>query len=144
MAQLRLIFQPVYDGRPEDAFFAYVQPLEPVGKEDVDSSDTDSDESTSTSESSDSDEDDIAYAAEVKSGLFRVKRALEAATGSRKGLVVDLSRIWRPVDVIPSFGNSFPDEWTMDTSVELAEIFLVNPYFEKESFHAILPSVMPL
>ena len=78
-----------------------------------------------------------AYVVEPESGLFPVKRSLEV-TGSRKGLVVDLCRIWRPVDAIPYFGGSKNSNWTMETSVELAKTLLVNPYHEKDLFYTQL------
>ena len=110
----------------------------PERDEDDDGSDDDS--SSSASDPSVDDGGNHAYVVEPESGLFPVKRSLEV-TGSRKGLVVDLCRIWRPVDAIPYFGGSKNSNWTMETSVELAKTLLVNPYHEKDLFYDLLPSI---
>ncbi len=46
-------------------------------------------------------------------------------------IVINLTDIWRPVDVVPAFGRSCPVAWTADNAVERAKEFYVNPFYDK-------------
>lgn len=68
--------------------------------------------------------------------MFRVVRSL-CSNGNRKGLVIKLTDIWRPVELIPRFGKKCPQHWTSSDAVELAEQFYVNCFSDKESYQSI-------
>lgn len=68
--------------------------------------------------------------------MFRFVRDLNA-DHSRRGKIVRLVDIWRPIDVIPRFGEECPEEWTMDNSAELAEEFYINSFADKETYQAV-------
>ncbi len=70
------------------------------------------------------------------SGLFEVKR-LYCPDHSRFGMVIRLTDIWRPVGVIPMFGDNCPPDWTSDSAVEEARTFVVNIYHSKDSFQCL-------
>ncbi len=63
------------------------------------------------------------------SGLYKVSRLLNE-DGSRRGIVINLTDIWRAVDVVPAFGQSCPVSWSTDNAVERAKEFYVNPFHE--------------
>lgn len=65
--------------------------------------------------------------------MYRVRRSLDA-NGARKGFIINVTDIWRPVDLIPVFGETCSLDWTSSTSIDLAEEFLVNRFFDKTSF----------
>ncbi len=67
------------------------------------------------------------------SGLYKARRVLDE-DGSRRGIVINLTEIWRPVDVVPAFGGSCPVAWTTDNAVERAKEFYVNPFYDKNMF----------
>ncbi len=54
--------------------------------------------------------------------------------GSRRGIVINLTDIWCPVDVIPAFGRSCSVAWTTDNAIERAKEFYVNPFYDKDMF----------
>ena len=67
----------------------------------------------------------------TKSGIIdlcRVKQAFQS-DNSRKGLIIPLLHIWRPVQLIPDFGRVCNPKWTCDSAVELASTFVVDNYF---------------
>lgn len=66
--------------------------------------------------------------------MFRVVRCVRY--GKRQGLIVKLTDIWRPVELIPIFGRRCPAEWTAGSAVELAGEFYVNPFSEKEAYQS--------
>lgn len=68
--------------------------------------------------------------------MFRVVRSLHS-NGKRKGLIIKLTDIWRPVELIPRFGKKCPLHWTSSDAVELAEQFYVNCFSDKESYQSI-------
>lgn len=121
-AQIRLIFQPLFTdkGRPNE-FLAYVQPLKPA---------------PGTTEVRDGRRQ---HKPDANNGLYRVQR--ELIRRRRRGLIVKLTDIWRPIDLIPKFGRRCPEDWTTVNSVELAEEFFVNPYSDKETYAALFNSV---
>ncbi len=65
--------------------------------------------------------------------MYRVQRSMEA-DGVRKGIVINVTDIWRPIDLIPVFGNECPTHWTSSTSIDLAKEFLVNRFFDKQTY----------
>ena len=68
--------------------------------------------------------------------MFRISRSLRN-DGTRRGLIVRLVDIWRPVDVVPKFGSRCPSEWTMYSAVELAKEFYVNCFSDKEVYKSV-------
>ena len=52
----------------------------------------------------------------------------------RRGLIVPLDRIWRPVELIPKFGNKCNKSWTCNTAVEFAKEFYLNCFADKETY----------
>lgn len=68
--------------------------------------------------------------------MFRLVRDLNP-DHSRRGKIIRLRDIWRPIDVIPKFGEECPEEWTRDTSVELATEFYVNSFADKEIYQSV-------
>ena len=67
--------------------------------------------------------------------MFRVVRCVR--DGERQGLIVKLTDIWRPVELIPAFGQRCPAAWTTESAVDLAGEFFVNPFSEKEAYQSI-------
>ena len=106
VAQLRVIFSPdnVHDG---PTFFAYIQPfrLAPTAKGTTDPG----------------------------IHMYRVIRDLRRDR-TRKGLIIQLSDIWRPVELIPRFGGKCNVEWNCDTAVEHAKEFYLNCFADKPSY----------
>ena len=106
VAQLRVIFSPdnLYSGH---TFFAYIQPfkLAPTAKGTTDPG----------------------------IHMYRVVRDFRRNM-TRKGLIVPLSHIWRPVELIPRFGSKCNVDWTCDTAVEYAREFYLNCFADKPSY----------
>ncbi len=67
------------------------------------------------------------------SGLYKATRLRESG-GSGRGVCINLTDIWRPIDVVPDYGTACPKAWTSDTSVELARDFYVNPFYDKHAY----------
>ncbi len=109
VAQIRLIFQTVYevDSGKQAAgdFFAYIEPFEP----------------------SPSFVRDGVHVPDADTGLFRVVRKREM-DGSRCRLIVPLNTIWRPIDLVPVFGEKIDRKWRSVDVVEVAEEFFVNSF----------------
>lgn len=68
--------------------------------------------------------------------MFEVVRHLRS-NGERFGEVIPITDIWRPVDLIPQFGNKCPEDWTCYTAVEEATAFLVNSFWDKETYQSV-------
>ena len=106
IAQLRVIFAPDnnHSGVP---FYAYVQPfrIAPNARGKVDP--------------------DIR--------LYRLVRELRS-NRTRKGLVIPLTDIWRPVELVPRFGAKCNKDWTCDTAVELSKEFYLNCFADKSTY----------
>ena len=104
--QLRIIFTPEKNcsGVP---FFAYVQPLKivPGAKNMADS--------------------------DIK--MYKLVRDLRSDR-TRKGLIVPLANIWRPVELIPKFGKMCNKDWTCDTAVESSKEFYLNCFSDKSMY----------
>lgn len=122
-AQVRLIFRPVYPdmNRPTDCL-AYVEPFRPASGT-IGVNDDDGFPAHVT-------DDDIE--------MFRVQRALRS-DGTRRGLIIRLTDIWRPVELIPKFPATCPPsrEWTAESAVELAREFYVNCFSDKEVYQNV-------
>ena len=106
IAQLRVIFVPD-NNRSGVPFYAYVQPFQiaPNAKGKVDP--------------------DIQ--------LYRLVRDLRSDR-TRKGLIVPLTDIWRPVELIPRFGEKVSKDWTCDTAVELSKELYLNCFADKPTY----------
>ena len=106
VAQLRIIFSP-NDNRSGIPFFAYVQPfnIAPNAKGTPD----------------------------PDTQLYRLVRVLRSDR-TRKGLIVPLTDIWRPVELIPRFGRKCNTDWTCDTAVELSKEFYLNCFADKPTY----------
>ncbi|KLO07926.1 hypothetical protein SCHPADRAFT_944890 [Schizopora paradoxa] len=126
VAQIRLIFSP-FVRRPRRGagvtntrhLLAYVQPLKPA-----------------RGTLSLQDDGRFDHVPDDNIEMFRLVRDLNP-DGSRVGKVVRLLEIWRPIDVIPVFGEECPEEWNRDNSVELATEFYVNSFADKETYQAV-------
>lgn len=68
--------------------------------------------------------------------MFRLVRDMKPGN-LRCGIIIKLQDIWRPIDVIPRFGEECPDDWTRDNSVELADEFYVNSFADKETYQSV-------
>ncbi|KAH8109742.1 hypothetical protein DFH11DRAFT_1515182 [Phellopilus nigrolimitatus] len=120
VGQVRLLFEGVYhDLRKDSVPLAYVQVFQPARN--------------STSKQKDG---VIAHVADDNIEMFRVERRLRS-DGSRKGVIIRLDDIWRPVELIPRYGENCPENWTCDTAVELAKQFYVNCFADKTTFQEV-------
>ena len=108
VAQLKIIFSPDYTknyhGSP---FLAYVQPFRLASS--------------------------TRGKADPGIHMYRVSRDLRSDR-TRKGLVVPLTDIWRPVELIPKFGCKCDITWTCDTAVEHAKEFYLNCFADKPTY----------
>ena len=106
VAQLRIIFAPEKNcsGVP---FFAYVQPFKttPSAK----------------------------FIADSDIKMYKLVRDLRSDR-TRKGLIVPLTSIWRPVELIPRFGKACNGDWTCDTAVEEARELYLNCFADIASY----------
>lgn len=108
VAQLKMIFVPNYlDGQMPRKPFAYVQPLKFPQR------------------SRGMTDDGI--------NMYSLVRSYRS-NNSRKGLIVPLDRIWRPVELIPKFGRKCDQNWTCDTAVEVAKEFYLNCFSDKSTY----------
>lgn len=121
VAQLRLIFRP-YIRRGDGArnLLAYVEPLKPA-----------------RGTISLQDDGQFDHVPDDNIEMFRLIRDIKPADGSRRGRIIRLVDIWRPIDVIPSFGEECPEEWNRDNAVELATEFYVNSFADKETYQSV-------
>ncbi len=119
VAQIRLVFEPLFTDRSrEPDYLAYIEPLQP------------SNISTSSFGA------EPIHIRDESSGLYKVSRLLDE-DGSRRGIVINLTDIWRPVDVVPAFGKICPVSWSTDNAVERAKEFYVNHFHDKSSYNDI-------
>lgn len=106
IAQLRIIFVPDNNcsGVP---FYAYVQPfrIAPNAKGRADPN--------------------------IK--MYRLVRDLRNDR-TRKGLIIPLTDIWRPVELIPKFGDKCSKDWTCDTAVEQSKELYLNCFMDKPTY----------
>lgn len=113
VAQVRLFFQQEVSTVASSDVLVYVQPFEPA--------------SGTIKMKVQQPERDV--------NMFRVVRCIH--NGKRKGLVVKLTDLWRPVELVPVFGKECPASWTTENAVELAQEFYVNSFSEKETYQAV-------
>lgn len=73
---------------------------------------------------------------EANIDMYKVQRA-HRADGTRIAEIMDLSQLWRPVELIPFMGESCDKTWTCETSTELAEELWVNCFHGKEDFQVL-------
>ena len=109
VAQLRIIFAPKKNCNGV-LFFAYVQPFKTMA---------------SAKNMADSD---------IK--MYKLVRDLRSDR-TRKGLIVPLTSIWRPVELIPKFGKMCNKDWTCDTAVECSKEFYLNCFTDKATYHEV-------
>ncbi len=117
MAQLRLIFQALYPETcsQEPEFLAYIEPLRVVHV------------------SRQSKKSAAGCSVGINSGVIRVERVFDP-DGSRVGLVVSLTDIWRPVDLVPDYGEACPPHWTSGSASDFATQFFVNSFYDKQTY----------
>ena len=65
--------------------------------------------------------------------MFSVSRAYRG-NNSRKSSIVPLNHVWRPIELIPKFGEECDRKWTFDSAVELARYFYVNCFSDKQTY----------
>ncbi len=110
------MFQPLFaDKLQEREYLAYIEPLEPARF------------------CTQSNGLEVTHTPNESSSLYKVTRVLNEDR-SRRGIVINLTDIWRAVDVVPAFGRSCPETWTTDNAVELAKEFYVNPFYDKNMY----------
>ena len=56
------------------------------------------------------------------------------SNNTRRGLVVSLSQVWRPVELIPKFKGECDKTWTCDSAVEPAREFYLNCFSDKSTY----------
>lgn len=71
--------------------------------------------------------------ADPDTSMYNLVRTYRS-NSTRKGLIVPLNRVWRPVELIPKFGKECDKNWTCDTAVELAKEFLLNCFSDKATY----------
>ena len=104
VVQVRVIFAP---GQNCNNHYAYVQPFRiiPIAKSMID----------------------------PDTKMYKLVRDLRS-DHTRKGLIVPLTSIWRPVELIPKFGKRCNKDWTCDTAVEHAKEFYLNCFADKPTY----------
>lgn len=119
VAQLRMVFRPRVFSSSRSDILVYVQPFKPApGTISVQQDGT------------------RAHVPDDDIEMFRVTRSLQH-NGNRKGLIIKLTDIWRPVELVPRFGTRCPSRWTASDAVELAEHFYVNCFSDKDAYQSI-------
>lgn len=138
--QLRLIFKPVFGDRTSGPPLAYVQYFSPVPGSvhtQVDSQEVEDLEGNSQPVAvSLASSGQRAHLATGSHQMYEVVRSLRGDQ-TRKGEIIELTEIWRPVQLIPKFGLMCPPEWTCDTAVEEAKSFFVNCFLDKETYQSV-------
>lgn len=125
VAQLRLIFVPVFSDKRTHPILAYIQPLLPHPKSVM----------TRASESNPRVTEKVHIT--VKDiDMFRVIRSLRPDK-SRRGAIIELSDIWRPIQLVPVFEGACPADWTCDSAVESADSLYVNSFSEKPVYQSV-------
>lgn len=121
VAQLRVIFRPAGDNQRRRFlnYYAYVQVFKPAPSTVVKQRDGTKSHVT---------DDHIE--------MFRVVRSYNR-NNKREGRIIRLTDIWRPIELIPSFGKACPRNWNSENAVECAKEFYVNCFVDKESYQSI-------
>ncbi len=116
VAQVRLVFRPIYNTPGmESEYLAYVEPFCPI------------DGSIHRGK----------HVPNPNSQMFHIKRDLNK-NNTRKGMVVRLTDIWCQIDVIPYFGSRCSRMWSSETAVERAKEFILNSFFDKDTFACLI------
>ncbi len=68
--------------------------------------------------------------------MFRVVRQTNG-DGSRRGIVVKLTDIWRYVELVPRFGKKCNGDWNSKNACELATEFYVNSFADKDIYQSV-------
>lgn len=68
--------------------------------------------------------------------MFRVVRQLNR-DGTRKGIVVKLTDIWRYIELVPRFGSECREGWNSENACELATEFFVNSFADKDIYQCV-------
>ncbi len=123
VAQIRLIFKArlFRNGAPlkDDNVYAYVQPFKPAP-------------GTITTQQGGR----KAHVPDDNIEMYRVCRVFNN-DGTRAGMVIKVTDIWRHVELIPKFGARCPSHWDSKNAVELATEFYVNNFADKEVYQAV-------
>lgn len=77
--------------------------------------------------------------------MFRVIRRLKwKRPGEDRSLqeervrgVIPLTDIWRPIQLVPAFGEACPEDWDCNNAVEEAEEYFVNSFWDKETYQNV-------
>jgi len=69
--------------------------------------------------------------------MYLVERSLNWLTKERYGAIVPLSSIFRFVQLIPQFGPKVHELLTSSNSIELARLFYVNSFGDKEIYQSV-------
>ena len=118
VAQIRFIFR--LESHADKRIFTYVQPFKPApGKKR---------RQTSASGAIEQIHDE-----DIK--MFRVVRCKRK--DRRVGYVIPLTDIWRPIELIPAFGEECNSRWTSHSAVEEAKEFFVNCFSDKEVYQSV-------
>ena len=118
-AQLRLVFCENNPTEKEKKLLALVQPFKPARNTIAEQEDG-----------------SRAFVTDDNVEMFRVVREKER-NGARRWRVIELSEIWRPIELIPLFYKKCPSSWTSSNSLELAEEFYVNCFSDKETYQSV-------
>lgn len=73
---------------------------------------------------------------EVSSLMYTTSR-MKYSDGTRRGDIIELSTVARPVQLVPKFGRLADRAFNMNNSMEIGERYLVNSFRDKESYQAI-------
>ncbi len=68
--------------------------------------------------------------------MFRVVRQTNR-DGSRCGMVLKLTDIWRYIELVPRFGKRCNAEWNSNSACELAKEFYVNSFADKDIYQSV-------
>lgn len=68
--------------------------------------------------------------------MFRVTRKT-LPNGSRPGIVVKLTDIWRYIELVPKFGKACNVEWNAQNTYELATEFYINSFADREIYQSV-------
>ena len=121
VAQLKLLFQPILPyGGSCNSIYAYVKLFKPP-----------------PNCSSWQREGYFKHVTDDDVEMYRVVRHLEG-DGTHRGRIVDIRSIWRPIQLVPVFGERCPSEWTSETAVDLAADLYVNSFMNKSTYYSVI------
>ena len=121
VAQLKLLFKPILPhGRQCDSVYAYVDLFKAPP------------ECSSWQR-----EGFFKHVTDDDIEMYRVTRHLNGE-GAQRGKVIDMRTIWRPIQLIPVFGERCPPGWTSETAVNLARELYVNSFMNKSTYYSVI------